>query len=86
MYNDYRRLLYGQDLDETTTKDNNAAAINYLINNTPASPGDDKYKLGKAYNEALQRGDIDTAKRLSLYMNQQGINHYGYNDHFDLGH
>lgn len=86
MYNDYRRLLYGQDLDDTTRGDNNTFAINYLINNTPASPGDDKYKLGKAYNEALQRGDTDTAKRLSLYMNQQGINHYGYNDHFDLGH
>lgn len=85
-YNDYMRLLYGQDLEETTQGDNNAAAINYLINETPASPGDDKYKLGKAYNEALQRGDIAMAKRLSLYMNQQGINHYGYNDHFDLGH
>ena len=78
-------MLYGADGTKGTA-DDNVDAIKYLIDNTPASPGDDKYKLGRAYNEALQRGDTTTAKRLSLYMNQQGINHYGYNDHFDLGH
>lgn len=83
-YNDHLRMLYGNDLAENTGDDNSTAKL--YFKNAPAYAADDRYKLARAYNEALQRGDYNTAKRLSLYMTDQGINHYGYHDHFDLNH
>lgn len=50
----------------------------------------DRFKLSKAYNEAVQdavrTGNTSLANRLSLYMTNEGIKHYGYGNHFDLNH
>lgn len=51
----------------------------------------DRFKLSKAYNDAVKRviendQDPSFANRLSLYMTDEGIKHYGYGNHFDLDH